>query len=206
MDRGLYNIDRKWADACTSQIAEILRPWMSYLAEIVVAPAEQDNKQATDYCITFKDGTIAARVRRPDCKYRDFTIRSRRSNGHETELSKLKKGFASRYFYSWTDDDFTIIAWMLLDMDKVRNAGLLDRTWPEKENRDRKTKKPDGTYFISIPVRVLQSEGCMIAHHKIRVPALPEITPIIYDSKPASRARKSIDMSEYTTLWNEALV
>lgn len=200
----MYRQDRAWADACTSQLISILTPWMAHLAEIVIAPVEQDNKQATDYTINPKGSTIAARIRRPDCSYRDLTIRSRRANGAETELSKLKKGYASRYFYAWTDKDFKIIAWMLLNLDIARDAGLLERAWPERANKDPKTKQPDGTYFISIPIRALYEAKCMIASHKIPTPAPPRLVPLTPADTVSFYPKKKPDMDVYTTLWEGA--
>lgn len=175
---GSYRNDRDWSDALIPQMTAILTPWMPYLAEIVIAPADQDNKEATDFIISLKGSTIAARIRRPDCKFRDLTIRSRRDNGMKTELAKIREGYASRYFYAWTDSNFTIIAWMLLDIDKARVAGLFDRRWPEIRNRDRETGLPDGTSFISIPVSALYQVKCVIASHKVRTPALPDTIPL----------------------------
>lgn len=199
----MYRSDREWADACTSQIVSILTPWMPYLAEIDIAPAEQDNKQATDYIISPKGSTIAARVRRPDCRYRDLTIRSRRANGTETELAKLRKGYASRYFYAWTNDSFQIIAWMLIDLDKLRDAGLLEKPWRETANKDPRTKRPDGTYFISIPIEALYGAKCMIANHKTPAPSLPELVPLTPADTVRARARQRLNLDEYTTLWEE---
>lgn len=170
---GIYQNDRYWSDTLIPQIKRILMPWLQYLASIEIAPSDQDNKEATDFVIGFQGSSIAARIRRPNCKFRDLTIRSHRDNGVETELAKIRKGYASRYFYAWTDEMFTITEWILVDLDKARDAGLFDMGWAETPNRD-------GTWFISIPIKALRDAKCLIATHRTVSPMSPAATSKLF--------------------------
>lgn len=153
-----YSVDRLWSDDYIPQLQSILKPLLPYCVEISVAPVAMDNKEATDLLI---NSTIACRLRKPDCEYRDFTLRVHRDKSqYETELAKIKKGYASRYLYGWTDRNHNIIHWIFVDLDKLRASGLLD-----KERRY--IPNGDGTYFIAIKVKEeLHKAGCIIATHR----------------------------------------
>jgi hypothetical protein len=131
-----------------------------HLVIISIAPAsdEKDRSCATDVELHLTGGTVAVRVRRPDCNYRDLTLRAHRDNGMKTELAKIKEGHASRYFYGWTDYKRAIVEWILVDLDKVRETGLLEKPRPHKLNKD------GTTYFIGISIRELFDAGCLIAY------------------------------------------
>ena len=128
-----------------------------HLTNIEVATDEQDQKECTDYVARVTEGTVAVRVRRPDCEYRDWTIRSWRASGAKTELSKLKEGFASKYLYCWTNSTDIIKEYVLIDLDVVRKKKLLEQKWPFIKNKDKVTG------FISIPLNVLKKTGTIVA-------------------------------------------
>lgn len=157
----MYAHDRAWADSYESQAIAILRTLIAHLAVIEVASDEIDKKQATDFQIRLTGGTVAVRLRRSDPKWalRDMTIRSRRANGIKTELAKIKEGYAYRYLYGRVNDEGIISEWILVDLDKVRSTGLLDKPREEKSNKDGKT------YFITITIKELEDVGCLIASH-----------------------------------------
>lgn len=157
----MYQHDRRWGDSYAEQMKTILQPLMPYCVILEVAPIEEDNKRATDFIVKMKGGSIAARIRRPWYEYRDLTIRSRRDNGTKTELAKIKEGHAFRYFYGWTDEKQMISEWMLIDLSRLRQSGLLERQWREYPNKD-KDGKPDGTWFIAIPFHELEKAGCVL--------------------------------------------
>jgi hypothetical protein len=178
----MYKDDRAWGDAFTDQAFRILTPFIPQCVELTLAPQYKDNKEATDFEIALKGGTIAVRLRRPSYNFRDLTIRSRRANGARTELAKLQAGYAFRYFYGWTDERHNIREWILVDLDKVRQAGLLHRDWQEKPNKD------GTTFFIAIPSQALDQAGCLIAKQlKIQKPVrqVPKKPPL-FQGLPAS--------------------
>lgn len=159
-----YTIDRTWADSYEDQVISILNDHISQLVVLSVASEEMDKKCATDFIITILGGTVAVRLRRlsefKDPTLRDLTLRSRRldSKGQDvkTERAKIKEGHAFRYFYGWIDDNGKIIEWMLVDLDKVREKGLLERERRDIPNTDRVT------WFIAISVRELYVTDCLI--------------------------------------------
>lgn len=158
--RNLYKQDRAWGDSYAPQVFNILNPLIPLCVDLYIADVEMDNKQATDFTIKMRGGSIAVRLRRPRYSYRDLTIRAHRENGMKTELAKIKEGHAFRYFYGWTDSEHNISEWILVDLNKLRTTNLLD-------------KKPiantDGaTSFIAISVKELSDAGCLLASNLAR--------------------------------------
>jgi hypothetical protein len=160
----MYKRDRAWADTYDVQSKNIIKLMpVAHFMDIDQASVERDMKCATDLVLKVKSGDIAVRLRRPGCKYRQLTIRSSRTNGMKTELAKVKEGFAFRYFYGWLNENNIIDEWILVDLDKVRSAGLLDSR-DETPNRDGRTS------FISIGLEELESAGCLIVNNVKPVP------------------------------------
>ena len=75
-----------------------------------VAPREDDIKRNTDLMILPYGGkAVALRLRRPHKGYLEryglqFTIRSKLSNGAETELSKIQRGLGDWFFYGHIEE------------------------------------------------------------------------------------------------------
>lgn len=156
--RSLYQRDRDWSDTYISQVVKLLVSLGHHLVRIDVASLEKDNKQATDFEVRIKGGDIAVRLRRPSVKFRDLTIRTHRDSGAKTELAKIKEGYAFCYFYGGLDTTDTISEWIFVDLDKVRETGLLEKERHIQHNHD-------GTHFIGIPIRELYNAGCLIAYN-----------------------------------------
>lgn len=178
----MYRQDRAWADTYESQVLSILKTLVPYLAVISIASDQTDRSYATDFEVKLLGGTIAVRLRKPDCKYRDLTIRARRDSGMKTELAKIKEGYAFRYFYGWTDARGTIAEWILVDLDKLRATNLLNK--PLIPNFD-------GTYFIAITIKELDDADCLITKHLPNTPPskikLSDQERAIINSFPTSR-------------------
>lgn len=151
----MYQQDRQWGDGYTEQVMGILKRLIVHCVVLSIAPTEEDNKHATDLTITLDGGFIAVRLRRPNCTRRDLTIRSSRSSGAKTELAKIKEGFASRYFYGWTNTNHVINEWILVDLDKMRSSGLIFT--PRKD-----IPNGDGTFFVCFALNELSQAGCLI--------------------------------------------
>lgn len=137
----------------------ILRANAMHLISVEIADEHQDTKESTDLVVRVTGGEVAVRTRRKQYgkQYRDFTIRSKSRYGQKTELDKLREGFARWYLYAWEADygyDY-----ILVDMDAVRSAGLLDVNRPERCNRD-------GTRFIAIDLAELRQHGCIVQEGK----------------------------------------
>src|SRR5262245_46369569 len=117
--KGEYETDRAWADLYLCEMQSILEQVMRQHIKINVRPSDFkiDTAQATDLI----SGTIgplnfAARLRRPGMFWgrsfnsptywgHQFTIRSQRDSGTETELSKIMKGFGDWYLYGHVEDN-----------------------------------------------------------------------------------------------------
>jgi hypothetical protein len=84
-----------------------------------------------------------------------LTLRAYRSSGAETELAKIKQGYADLYLYGWSQAKL-LPEWMLVDLDKLRACGLLDRNLPVQMNEDKVTG------FVYLSYRLLQHYGCII--------------------------------------------
>lgn len=164
--------DKQRADRFVPEITNILKDNAKHIVNIVIAPHVNDTMQATDYIITVESGDVACRLRWWS-KYtinKEWTLRSKRDTGAETELSKLKKGWARWYLYGWIIED-KLSSWMLIDLDQVRNTkingkGMLDFQWDMKSNRD-KYGNLDGTHFIIIPNTILKQYKCIVSYSNI---------------------------------------
>jgi len=164
--------DKERADRFFPEITAILKENAKHIVNIAVAPPQKDTMQATDYIIKVESGDVACRLRWWS-KYtinKEWTIRSKRDTGAETELSKLKKGWARWYLYGWIIEG-KISSWMLIDLNQVRDTkinskGMLDFEWPTKPNRD-KYGNLDGTHFIIIPNSILKKYNCIISYSNI---------------------------------------
>lgn len=150
-----WTTDKSWADGYGPEVVRILKANAMHLLSIEVASPKEDQSEATDYTIEVRGGTVAVRVRRPNCSYRDLTVRAWRASGAETELAKLRAGFARWYLYAWATGARIIGDWILVDMNMARADGLLV---PDKPIR----KNPDGlTGFVSYAVTELNA--CLVA-------------------------------------------
>ena len=156
-----WEINKQRSDLYINSVRQIIKDNIKYLVEVVVASNEKDTKEATDFVIVLKGGDVAVRLRFWSCYTvkQEWTIRSRLDSGMETELSKLKKGFARWYLYGWVKDNI-LFSWMLIDLNMVREKKLLDLPWYEKSNHD-------GTHFIIVPNIDLYKHQCIVAFENI---------------------------------------
>ena len=149
-----YNKDRSWSDMFIPEIKRIVGPHL-----LDVAPFEIDAKRAADLIILrARDLNIACRVRRkgflPAFAY-EFTIRSARDSGADTELKKMVNGFGDWMFYGHAKEDhLTYFArWMLIDLSAWR-AHLIMRTQKRLSISDLdEIPNRDGTFFRPFDIR-----------------------------------------------------
>jgi hypothetical protein len=111
--KGEYQTDRAWTEQHMAEVQALLLPVVQRLTTVVLKPTDfrLDTKQASDLITgVYGPKTFAVRCRRsgvfwgrsfnsPTHWGLQFTVRSRRDTGTETELSKFKKGFGDLYFY-----------------------------------------------------------------------------------------------------------
>lgn len=116
--RGEYHTDREFSDQHMAETQRVLEDVVRQRMRVVIRPADfvVDTQQATDF-ISGVIGPVhfAARLRRhgvfwgrsfnsPTAWGLQFTIRSWRDTGVETELAKIKKGFGHLYFYGHIEE------------------------------------------------------------------------------------------------------
>lgn len=112
--------DKRWADRFLPEIKRILGEYL-----ICEAPLEEDAEHNTDLIVLKLDAVrIACRIRRNEYleKYgNEFTIRSDRPNGNETEMAKIIRGWGDYFFYGMSNDAQEGLAvWLLGDLNVFR--------------------------------------------------------------------------------------
>jgi len=156
------NFEANWqfAQERIEQVCDILRRNAMHIVKVEIATSEEDLKQSTDLKVKVVSGDVAVRVRRGDCRFRDLTIRAKKGYA-ETEVHKLRRGYADWYLYAWTDRQGRISEWILVDVNKMRAAGLLD------ENRELIMNTDGDTGFYSYPLEELDAAGALVEHEVI---------------------------------------
>mgnify|MGYP006438835187 CR=1 FL=1 len=137
-----YRKRRSWSDQFLETVQRIVG---EHLVE--PSPAEYDIERASDLTVMrAKPVHIAVRVRRHKYleKYGgEFTIRSKVLNGHDSELEKVKCGFADMMFYGFAAESGPpdLAQWTLLNLNLFRrqlicNAGRRQLRTGVKTNHD----------------------------------------------------------------------
>ena len=155
----MNNLTKKqwaWADKYMPQIEKILRSYGGHIMSISIADEDMDMHEATDLVISIS-GNIKVALRVRDVKTipenrREWTIRSWLASGNDTEIHKLRKGFADWYLYGWVNGS-TVVEWMIIDLGAVRDSEYLNSNFFVQKNKDRITG------FSSIPAAVLSDKG-----------------------------------------------
>lgn len=117
---------KAWADRHLPEAMELIRDSLSTLVEIVSADEYLDQHHATDFVAHFRPMEVACRIRSDRCQWRELTLRHSRLSGSPTETIKLLKGGPRWYFYAWANSH-RIRGWLLIDLDVVRRARLIER-------------------------------------------------------------------------------
>jgi len=111
---------KNWSDKFIKDIKPILGTYL-----IGEPPALEDMERNTDLMVLKLDAVrIGCRIRKFSYleKYADeFTIRSSLANGYKTELTKIIEGWGNYFFYGFSNEDETALAfWTLADMNVFR--------------------------------------------------------------------------------------
>jgi len=141
-----YAEDREWSDIWIPKICDIVGP-------LLLKPAtfEWDTKEATDLrVLNARDMRIGCRMREEGTEQKypgEFTIRSQRDSGHETELWKVICGWGDWLFYGIQFGD-NIWPWRIIDLDAFR-AHLIKNKNLNALLHSKANQKPngDGTWF-----------------------------------------------------------
>jgi len=145
-----YITDREMSDRFIPEIKRIVGPYT-----LEESSLEVDTRQATDLVLVANSVHVACRVRRPGyLQYRnEFTVRSRRDSGAETELSKVKRGCSDWMFYGHCSSErgSDIPVWMLLNMRAFRMYLRVEPIYQQLKFVEKSNH--DGTYFIAYDIR-----------------------------------------------------
>ena len=138
-----WQTDKRWSDRFIPQLKLIV-------ADFLIAPANErlDQEENTDLIVLDASAkTVACRVRRYEYLERygeEFTVRSRRDSGAQTELSKIIAGWGDYLVYAFADaDERALVCWHVVNLNGFRlwfnrymahNYGVPPGT--EQPNRD----------------------------------------------------------------------
>lgn len=151
-----YEADRVYGERFVPLVRVMAGPHL-----LQPSPFEVDAKQAADLVVLRADAlTLGVRIRRPGYAERypfDFTIRSKRDTGSETELAKVCNGWMDWMFYGHGDGgdgDPQLYRWMLIDMSVWRREGIR-HGWKSLRDKGllREKSNGDGTHFVACDVR-----------------------------------------------------
>jgi hypothetical protein len=113
--------DKLWSDAYMPAVCNIVGPML-----LEPAPLIRDQTEATDLIVLrARDMTIAVRIRREGYAGRypgQFTVRSKRDSGAETELAKIIKGWGDWFFYGHASGQCGISEWIVIDLHGLRQS------------------------------------------------------------------------------------
>lgn len=119
-----------WASQYDDALIAILHKNSVHLHRYERASFEQDTREATDRVAVTDKGTIAERVRRETCGFRDITLRYRIRRNDQPErgleADKIMAGHARAYLYAWARQHGGL-DYMLLDLDRVRAHRLIEQ-------------------------------------------------------------------------------
>lgn len=156
---GNFGSNFRFQDGFQEQVKEILQRNAQYLLDIRLSTPIEDTRQATDMVMRVESGVdVAVRIRRPNCEYRELTIRSRASNGGKTELDKLREGWGDWYVYAWSNRQGLLNEWILVNIHTLRKSGALNTRRFEIPN-----KPDDGTRFVAIKQDELFRAGALVS-------------------------------------------
>lgn len=115
-----WEADHGWADRYLPVVKRILGEHL-----IGVAPLEEDRLRNTDLIVLRLDAIrVACRIRRHQylgAYSEEFTLRSGRPHGTETELTKVVRGWGDYLFYGFAAAGGDgLAAWVLGDLDEFR--------------------------------------------------------------------------------------
>ncbi len=168
-----YSKDREWSDQYIPAIQKIVGPHL-----LVPAPFEIDAKKATDLIVLrARDMMIACRVPRPAKdgersyaeRYPDqFTIRSHRDSGAETELAKIVDGWGDWMFYAHAAETVAAFEqWFLVNLHAWRAHMIRSRKIIRKGNQS----NGDGTHFAWFDLRSFPPKPPILIASSHLVPA-----------------------------------
>lgn len=162
-----YREDRKWSDVYIPEIKRIVGPYL-----LQPSSFEIDTREAADLILMKVRGlTIACRVRRPGYSDRyidEFTIRSSRDNGTQTELDKILEGFGDWLFYGHARDGLppSFARWMIIDLAHWRYHMVKNQVVIKERGGMGEKSNGDGTNFSWYNIRLFPTQPSILIAEK----------------------------------------
>ena len=167
-------INKPWADRFLPDQQRLIKQRGIEHATIRQATLDEDMRKGFDNVFEIDSFRFwPVRVRRPDCKYRDFTIRTNTPNALVDEYDKIMGGYGDAYLYGWTTPDSErrgrLQEWIIVDLHKFR----ADRIWVEQNRRLGHNHGLNDSDFWCWSWQELDDRGLLLDHLMfIRQPAL----------------------------------
>lgn len=124
-----FKRDYAWQMKYLPQVKQVILDQLPRIARISEASFEEDATRNTDLVLKIDATRIAVRLRRAKDMYRrdktghryvdQFTLRSYRSSGVDTELTKVLAGWGNFNFYGFADET-DLVAWLIGDLSAFR--------------------------------------------------------------------------------------
>ena len=116
-----WKTDKRWSDRFLPEIKAIIGTHL-----ITEPPFEEDAERNTDLMVLRLDAIrIVCRVRKfkfSDTYPDEFTIRTVRPSGAQTELGKIIEGWGDYFFYGFADaQESGLFSWALCDLKVFRS-------------------------------------------------------------------------------------
>lgn len=151
--------DKIEADRFIPAAAAVIRKVAPLVVSIEVATDYADQHEATDLVLRVDGGDWCFRVRKPDCRWRDLTIRASRPSGAKTEWAKIGEGFGDFYLYAWTTPESwpagRFAEWIVVDLAKFRSHPIRLLGKPGTN--------PDGVRWLGWPRADLAAAGLLVS-------------------------------------------
>ncbi|WP_289009909.1 hypothetical protein [uncultured Thermomonospora sp.] len=166
-----FDRDFDWQRALIPRVKQILANYL-----IAEAPFEEDARHNTDLIVLKLDTVrVACRLRRGEYALRypdEFTLRSSRPSGAQTELAKVLSGWGDYLFYGFAHPDGGALAgWLLGDLKVFRlwHHRLLTRL-PAGQAPGTERRNADGSSAFRV-YRVSDLPGDFVVARKRPQPA-----------------------------------
>lgn len=150
-----------WQKMFYPEIERVIRDdLIKYITGVKISTLIEDTQYGYDFSVeTINKGTIAVRLRKESCIFREFTLRSKVPSGHLTEFDKIKNNNVNFYLYGWVKGN-KINQYVFIDVKKLRDDGFFNLLHNHIPNND-------GTSFHSIKLSVIYDY--IIHKHNINI-------------------------------------
>ena len=159
-----FERDFQWQGRLLPRVKQVILAALPNVATIAEASFEEDAKHNTDLVLKIEATRVSCRLRRSEYTLRypdEFTIRSGRPSGAQTELAKMLSGWGDYVFYGFADPgDVDLTAWFLGDLKVFRlwHHRSLTALPAGRAPGSERTNKKDGTKFRAYRISELPPE------------------------------------------------